>query len=208
MKKNRIFITLLLAIMEGNMKKYFLLSTVLLLTLVITGCKKANENSVTTDNQGGESVTISVAPTAGTPSATNAPVVTNAPTTAAAASDASTTVYKDGVYTVDTPIDNEKYYTEATVEIKDGKIASVDWTIIDTGHDNEPFDEDYYKVMEPYGETCVQQSHDDWSGSRGYSDALIETQDVDQVDAVTGATWTNRKFKQVVKLALEQAKAE
>jgi len=190
-------------------KRYILFSTVLLLTMVITGCKKANNDNsvVTTENRGIEVVTTSSSPTV-TPIATITPTTTNTPTkTPVANSDnASVQLYKDGVYTVDTPIDDEKYYTEATVTIAEGKITSVDWTIIDMGNDNTPFDEEYYKIMEPYGELYVQQAKDDWSGSRGYSDAMIETQNVDQVDAVSGATWTNSKFKQVIRLALEQAK--
>lgn len=114
--------------------------------------------------------------------------------------------YKDGVYEVKTEPDYEKYYTEATVTIEGGKIISVDWTIYDGGHEDKPFDEEYYKVMEPYGDLYVQQAKEDWTGSRDYDDSLIETQDVSKVDAVSGATWTNKKFKEIVKLALEQAK--
>ncbi len=172
------------------MKRFVLLNAVILLSMIITSCKDSNyDNSVVpTESMSGE-------------------VVINADTEDTS-DDASAQLYKDGVYTVETPLDYEKYYTKATVTIEGGKITSLDWTIIDTGHDDVPFDEEYYNVMEPYGELYVQQAKDDWSGSRGYSDVLIKTQDVDQVDAVSGATWTNKKFKEVVRLALRKAKGE
>lgn len=137
---------------------------------------------------------------------------TQAPTaipTAAAAEvlEEGTTVYQDGVYEVQTEPDYEKYYTKATVTIEGGKITSVDWTIYDEGNDNVPFDSEYYKILAPYGAVYEQQGKDDWAGSRGYTDALIESQDVDKVDAVSGATWTNKKFKEIVKMALEKAAA-
>jgi major membrane immunogen (membrane-anchored lipoprotein) len=116
------------------------------------------------------------------------------------------TKYKDGVYKVETPQDYEKYYTKAKLTIKKGKITAFSWTIYDAGHDDEAFDKDYYKVMEPYGEEYSQQAKDDWSGSRGYSKELIKTQNINKVDAVTGATWTCNKFKEVVSMALKLAK--
>jgi major membrane immunogen (membrane-anchored lipoprotein) len=66
------------------------------------------------------------------------------------------------------------------------------------------FDESYEEVFTG-NDLYMQQSRDDWTGSRGYSDALIEKQDVEEVDAVSNATWTNRKFKEFVRLTLAQA---
>lgn len=190
-------------------RKYFLLCTVLLLANVISGCKKTNDDGgVTTAVSNGDlGVTISAEPTA--VAATAAPTATHTPTeTVSSSQSTSASSYKDGVYDVKTPLDNEKYYTEASVIIQEGKITSVDWTIYDSGHDNKPFDKDYYHVMEQYSDLYVQQAKDDWTGSRDYSDSLIETQDVDKVDAVSGATWTNIKFKEVVEMALNQAKTK
>ena len=112
--------------------------------------------------------------------------------------------YKDGTYEYQTPPDNERYYTKGTIVIEGGKITSVDWTIYDSNNNDRPFDETYYEVF-PDSEYYAQQSRDDWSGSRGYADALIETQDIEEVDAVSAATWTNKKFKQFVRYALIEA---
>ena len=51
----------------------------------------------------------------------------------------------------------------------------------------------------------TEQSRSDWKGSRTYGHKLIETQDPDGVDAVSGATWTNKKFREIVEMALKEA---
>lgn len=116
-----------------------------------------------------------------------------------------TVTYKDGIYEVQTEPDYEKYYTKATVTIEGGKVTSVDWCIYDTNLEDKPFDEEYYHVYDDVSALYVQQAKDDWTGSRGYSDVLIECQDINEVDAVSGATWTNKKFKEIVRMALGKA---
>ncbi|MBH1941847.1 FMN-binding protein [Mobilitalea sibirica] len=113
--------------------------------------------------------------------------------------------YKDGTYEYETVADAEGFKTKGTVTIENGKIAKVDWTIFDTYRDDRPFDETYEEVYEG-NDLYMQQSRDDWNGSRGYAEKLIETQDLEEVDAVSGATWTNRKFKTVMSYILFEAK--
>lgn len=166
------------------MKRNLILIAVLMLTaFLIAGCSKTDKGD--TASTAGD---VTTAPTA-------APTVTP-----------EAVSYKDGVYEVKTEPDYEKYYTEATLTVESGKITAFEWTIYDAGRDNIPFDSEYYKVLAEFGDLYEQQGKDDWAGSRGYSDVLIETQDINQVDAVSGATWTNRKFKEILRLALEQAK--
>lgn len=187
--------------------KLVLLTVLMMLALVITGCKQ-------TDKQSSETATTETTATEKTEEAASAgettdaaqPTLTAAPTVAAEDTTASTVEYKDGIYEVQTEPDYEKYYTKATVTIEGGKITAVDWCIYDANQDDKPFDEEYYHVFESVSDVYVQQAKDDWTGSRGYSDALITSQNVEQVDAVSGATWTNKKFKEIVKLALEKAK--
>jgi major membrane immunogen (membrane-anchored lipoprotein) len=113
--------------------------------------------------------------------------------------------YKDGIYEVNTPIDGEGFYTSATLTIKEGKIYNVDWTILDSYRSDRPFDASYERVYAG-NSTYIEQCRSDWKGSRGYGPKLIETQDLGKVDVVTGATWTNKKFKEAMELALEKAK--
>lgn len=164
-------------------KKFLLLLSCLLLLLFISGCIKQTTDDSDSQTEGEAStkmVDANVTP----------------------AEEAATT-YKDGTYEVETKPDVELYVTKATVKIEDGKITAVDWTIYDS--QKRPFDETYEKVFAG-NSTYMQQSRDDWNGSRDYEEVLIDTQDVDKVDAVSGATWTNKKFKDIVKMALEQAK--
>ncbi len=117
----------------------------------------------------------------------------------------SETVHKDGKYTVESKPDYEGYYSKATVIIKDGKIKSIDWNIYDSK--KRVFDEAYEEVFgnnQHYREQCRK----DLSGSKIYGPKLIQVQNIDEVDAISGATWANKKFKEVVKLALEQANVD
>jgi len=113
--------------------------------------------------------------------------------------------YKDGTYEAETEPDHEGYITKGTLTIKEGIITEVDWGIFDSNMNNKPFDEDYEEVFVG-NDLYIEQSRSDWTGSRCYSPKLIETQDPKKVDAVTGATWTNIKFIEIMKMALEKAK--
>lgn len=189
------------------------ISVLYLISALLVGCTKASETSSKEPEITKEGM-VSANPytkAEATPAVTEAAGIAEAAgiTEAADITEAAVSfAYKDGVYEVETPLDAEKYYTKATVTIEGGKITSADWTIYDSARKDTPFDDQYYKIMAEYDDLYAQQSKDDWSGSRGYSDTLITSQDIDQVDAVSGATWTNKKFKEAVKLALDEAAAE
>lgn len=113
-------------------------------------------------------------------------------------------MYKDGTYEVETAQkDYEGYITKGILTIQNGKISGMDWTIFDVNN-NVPFDEAYKELLAD-SKLYYQQSIDDWNGSRGYEPQLIETQDVKEVDAVSGATWTYKKFVEITNIAIEQA---
>jgi major membrane immunogen (membrane-anchored lipoprotein) len=180
-------------------KKTVLILISSLLFLFVTGCgNKANKDTVATDTNASPTSTPTVTsmPTEPADIAASASKVTTAP-------DVSASAYKDGTYEVKTDNDSEGYYTKATVIIENGKITLADWCIYDSLRDDMPFDENYYTVFDD--EIYQQQSKDDYSGSRDYTSEYIETQDLNQVDAVSGATWTNEHFKTVIKLALLEA---
>ena len=112
--------------------------------------------------------------------------------------------YKDGDYEVQTEKDHEGYYCIATVSIKDNKITNVEWNIYDSVN-GIIFDEKYEKIYVG-NPTYIQQCRDDLKGAETYGPKLIEVQDIEKVDAISKATWTNIHFKNAVKLALEKAK--
>ena len=52
----------------------------------------------------------------------------------------------------------------------------------------------------------IQQSRNDWNGAQTYPKKLSETQDINKIDAISGATWSYNIFKATVNEALKNAK--
>jgi L-ascorbate metabolism protein UlaG (beta-lactamase superfamily)/major membrane immunogen (membrane-anchored lipoprotein) len=117
----------------------------------------------------------------------------------------ASTRYKDGVYAVQDKPDGEGYYCKANITIANDQIVKVEWNIYDRPRNDRLFDETYEEVYVG-NKLYQQQCRDDLKGARSYGQMLIETQDVGKVDAISGATWSNKKFKKIMEMALEQAK--
>jgi major membrane immunogen (membrane-anchored lipoprotein) len=115
-------------------------------------------------------------------------------------------VYKDGVYEGQLPKDTEGYNTSALIEVKKGFIRTIGWNIYDTNL-KRYFDAAYEQVYTG-NDTYIRQCRDNMKGMAAYGSKLIQTQNVDSVDVITGATWCYNKFKQVVKVTLKDAKKE
>ncbi len=111
--------------------------------------------------------------------------------------------YKDGTYQYTGKKDGEGYLVEGTMVISDGLIQSMEWQIVDD-HRHRVFDETYEEVFG--NDTYKQQCRDDLSGMKTYAPALIDKQEVGDVDAVSGATWSYGKFQEAAEALLEQAK--
>lgn len=112
------------------------------------------------------------------------------------------TKYKDGVYEITTEKDYESFYCKAKVTIKNNKITNVEWNIYDGT--NRVFDEKYEEVYAGNAE-YQQQCRDDLKGAKTYGPKLVEVQNIQEVDSVSGATWTNGIFKKAISLALKKA---
>lgn len=96
----------------------------------------------------------------------------------------------------------EPYVGTAKIEIENHKIVGVDFQIVDTLN-NEVFGSDYEKHY-PDNELYQQQCRNDWQGVINYPKELLETQNIDSVDAVSGATWSYNIFKASVEEALKE----
>jgi major membrane immunogen (membrane-anchored lipoprotein) len=70
---------------------------------------------------------------------------------------------------------------------------------------HETFDGNYEKHFEGNPE-YIQQSRNDWKGVQTYPAVLLEKQDTGKVDAISGATWSNKIFRASVKEALKDAR--
>jgi len=110
---------------------------------------------------------------------------------------------KDGVYPGRFAAKREPYVTDLDLHVKAGKIAAVKWIVTDTSR-NTFYDSLYAHAMAG-NKTFAEQCRKDWSGSRAYAKQLVATQDIDKVDAVSGATWSHRMFKGAVNDALIKA---
>lgn len=111
--------------------------------------------------------------------------------------------YRDGEYSITTEKDVEGYYCKAKVSVKNNKVSNVEWTIYDI--DGRIFDDTYEKIYEG-SPLYQQQCRDNLKGAVTFVPKLVETQDVDKVDSISGATWVNIIFKRAVNQALEKAK--
>ena len=98
----------------------------------------------------------------------------------------------------------EPFVGKVTIKIEKQKIVKVDFQITDT-LTNERFGADYDKHY-PDNKMYQDQCHNDWKGVQLYPNELFKKQDISQVDAVTGATWSYNIFKASVNEALKNAK--
>ena len=128
---------------------------------------------------------------------------TTTPVTSMNETTTAVVTYKDGIYEAKTGVDGEGYYTQAKIEIKDGKIISVDWKIVDDVRKRD-FDDTYEEVFIG-NEAYINQSRGDMIGVNSYGPLLIEAQKLSDVDAISGATWSYGKFKSVIHKVLQEA---
>lgn len=98
--------------------------------------------------------------------------------------------WKNGTYTAKTEPDNYGYYGEIEIVIADGKIDKVSYDEKD--QEGTPKGADYPYPLGP-------ESEDE------FEKRLLETQDPEKVDVITGATQTWERFKETATEALKQA---
>jgi major membrane immunogen (membrane-anchored lipoprotein) len=122
--------------------------------------------------------------------------------------------YADGTYTGQSSVyesdeddGNGNGYGVVTLTISDGQITDCtyetyepDGTLKDSDYgmqDGEVANRDYYNKAQKAIAACEK-----------YAESLVETNDVDEVDAVSGATINYNNFKEAVKDALKQAEVQ
>ncbi len=115
-------------------------------------------------------------------------------------------IYRDGTYKGESQsiYTAESYYGITTIVIKNDLITAVQFTVLDKAK-NEIFDEKYenhYKDIPEY----IQQCRNDWQGVQTYPGRLLKVQDINKVDAITGATWSYNLFRASLLSALTEAR--
>jgi major membrane immunogen (membrane-anchored lipoprotein) len=99
---------------------------------------------------------------------------------------------------------DEPYWGSVFVTIKNDLIKSIVFTIRDSAL-NEPFDSIYEKHFQG-NDLYIQQCRNDWKGVQTYPGKLIRSQDINKIDAITGATWSFNIFRASLEDALKKAK--
>jgi major membrane immunogen (membrane-anchored lipoprotein) len=97
--------------------------------------------------------------------------------------------------------DSENYWGYVNLQVQKGKIVDVKFKIRDSTL-HEPFDAKY-EAHFVGKELYIQQSRNDWKGVQHYPQELLKKQDINDVDAVSGATWSYNFFKSCVEKALK-----
>jgi len=102
---------------------------------------------------------------------------------------------KDGIYKGATPDDDYGYRHEIVFEMKNGKMISVDYDEIhQDGHAKQP-DQEYGKRMMKSGTSPA-------IAYVSYENQMLEMQDFNKVDAVTGASYSLYRFRLAILYAI------
>jgi major membrane immunogen (membrane-anchored lipoprotein) len=99
---------------------------------------------------------------------------------------------------------NEPYYGTTRITVENGRITRVEFTVQDSAK-HEYFNGEYEKYFAG-NDLYIQQCRNDWKGIRAYPDSLLKYQDMEKVDAISGATWSYNIFRASVLEALEKSK--
>lgn len=107
---------------------------------------------------------------------------------------------KDGSYTHQSSKDENGGYSEVTITIEKGKFTTCSQTLFDK--DGKVKDESYGKLL---NENLYKVAQGAIQAAAEYPKKLVEIQDIDQVDAITGATQSHALFVESVKAIIEKA---
>jgi major membrane immunogen (membrane-anchored lipoprotein) len=131
-----------------------------------------------------------------------APAAEPAPTEAPAAEPApAESGLKDGTYTAaQDKYDDYGWKGQVTIEVKDGKIATVDFDYVNKDNKLKSEDQGYIKAMEDKVKVNLANAMVE------LEKALVGAQDVAAVNAVSGATASSNDFKALAEKALADAK--
>ncbi|MFY9604839.1 MAG: FMN-binding protein [bacterium] len=105
---------------------------------------------------------------------------------------------EDGTYTGETEPDDHGWRGEVEIVVDGGKIKEVRYEEYDEDDNPKSASEDYNALWEREAGISAEEAFSQ------YEEALIEKQDIEEVDVITGATKTHEKFTTAVKNALEE----
>ncbi len=116
----------------------------------------------------------------------------------------NSTTLKDGTFVGVSQKDENDAYASVTLTIKNQEISDVNFVTYQK--DGSIKDEDYGKTA---GEITNQEFYNKAQKAvkamTTYQEQLIETKDIDEVDAISGATISYEQFKEATETALKEA---
>jgi major membrane immunogen (membrane-anchored lipoprotein) len=114
-------------------------------------------------------------------------------------------ILKDGTYTGSSraKYKYEPFWGKVSLTVKNNVFTEIRFSIRDSSlHEN--FDGNYEKHFTG-NDMYIQQSRNDWKGVKAYPLKLSDKQNINKVDAISGATWSYNIFKASVNEALKSA---
>jgi len=102
---------------------------------------------------------------------------------------------KDGVYKGATPFDDYNYKHEVVFEMKNGKMISIDYDEIHRDGHGKQHDEEYCKKMLQSGTTPA-------IAYPKYELGMLNKQNFNEIDAVSGASYSLYRFKLAILYAM------
>ena len=105
---------------------------------------------------------------------------------------------KDGTYIGTTPYDAFDYRHEVLIKIQDGKVVELDYNEVKKDGHGKQEDEEYCEEMSVTGTTPA-------IAYPLMEEMLLATQNMMEVDAVSGASYSLQRFRLAMTIALMQA---
>ena len=116
-------------------------------------------------------------------------------------SDATNSTLKDGTWTAEAEkFDDHGWKPNISIQVAEGKITEVAFDYVNEDGQSKKEDEGYNTAMKEKSGTNPKEAFPELEKQ------LVEKQDVDAVDVVTGATSSSESFKEMAKEALKQAR--
>lgn len=105
----------------------------------------------------------------------------------------------DGTYEIKDTEYDEGYLEGLTMTVTDGEVSDAKWSSVDEDGNEKIEDEDYQELMTEHAGVGPQEFMPE------LEDQLVEKQDAEEIEAVSGATSTSAKFKEYAEELLKAA---
>ncbi len=102
---------------------------------------------------------------------------------------------KDGIYKGSSPADDYGYRHEVTFEMKGGKMISIDYDEINAEGHAKQSNQEYCDAMKQSGTTPA-------IAYPSYEKQMLEKQDFNKIDAVSGASYSDYRFRLAILYAI------